>query len=255
MFNQIRTIARYTLLEALRNRLIWLVVAVALIGVGLSGFLNELALTESREIQLALLAAFLRFSAVFFIATFVVTSMVREFNDKGHELALALPLPRVGYLFGKLAGFATLALVPAVLFGLLTAILAPFTQSLIWTLSLIGECWIVSAFSMLCVLTFNQNMAALSSVMGFYLLARSITALQLFGTEPLASQSLSQRVIGFVIDTVSIVLPHLDNFTRTDWLVYATGSWNALLPLLEQSGIYLALLCGAALFDLYRKNI
>lgn len=255
MLRQARTIAFYTLLEALRNRLMWLVVLVALIGIALSGFLHEIAITESGQIQVALLAAFLRFAAVFLLATFVVTSMVREFNDKGLELLLALPLPRAGYLLGKLAGFAALALVPALIFGLLTAFLAPPAQTALWALSLICELWIVAAFSLLCVLTFNQIMAALSATLAFYLLARSITALQLIGQGPLSENTLSQQVINFVIDAIATLLPHLDGFTRTEWLVYHTGNWAALPPLLAQTGVYLALLAGAALFDLYRKNL
>lgn len=255
MLKQIRTIAYYTLLEALRNRLIWLIVVVALAGIGISGFLNELALTEKREIQLALLATLLRFSSVFLIATFVVTSMVREANDKGVELVLALPLPRAGYLFGKMAGYAVLSLIPAILFGLLLMLLATPLQSLLWMLSLIFECWIVIAFSMLCVLTFNQIMAALSSVMGFYLLARAISALQLITNQPLLEHTPSQRIINGMIDCLSVALPHFDSFTRTDWLLYNSGDWHALLLLSGQSAAYLLLLSGAALFDLYRKNI
>lgn len=255
MLKQIRTIAYYTLLEALRNRLIWLIAVVALGGVGLSGFLNEMALTEKREIQLALLAALLRFSGVFLLATFVVTSMVREANDKGLQLLLALPLPRAGYLFGKLSGFSVLAVMVGLLFGLLVAVLASPQQAIIWTVSLIFECWIVAAFSMLCVFTFNQVVAALSSVMGFYLLARSISALQLISNQPLAEHTPSQRAIGAMIDGLAAVLPHLEMFTRTDWLVYSTGTWTTLFALTGQSCAYLVLLAGAALFDLYRKNI
>jgi ABC-type transport system involved in multi-copper enzyme maturation permease subunit len=254
MPRQIRTIAFYTLLEALRNRLIWLFVAVAIIGIGISGFLNELAVTESREIQAALLASFLRFSAVFLLATFVVTSMVREFNDKGADLLLALALPRAGYMLGKLLGFCALALVPALLFGLLMLLLAPPDQTAIWTASLACELWMVAAFSLLCVFTFSQIMPALSAVMAFYLMARSVATLQLIGHSSLGADLPSQRVINFVIDATSAVLPHLDEFTRTEWLVYATGSWNALGPLLGQTVIYLGLLGGVALFDLYRKN-
>ena len=255
MHRQIRTIAFYTLLEALRNRLSWLIALAALVGIGLSGFLNELAITESRQIQVALLAAFLRFAGVFLLATFVVTSMLRELNDKGLELLLALPLPRAAYLFGKLLGFGALALLPAALFGLLTLFFTAPAQSAMWTLSLLLELWIVAAFSMLCVLTFNQVMASLSAVMGFYLLARSIAAMQLIGNDPHGVHSASQNVIGFVINSISAVLPHLDQFTRTEWLVYQSGNWSMLLILLAQSAIYLALLGGAALFDLYRKNI
>lgn len=255
MLRQIRTIAFYTLLEALRNRLMWLIIVVALIGVGISGFLNALAITESREIQLALLAAFLRFSAVFLIATFVVTSMVREFNDKGLELMLALPLPRSGYLFGKLAGFAVLAVIPALLFGLLTLLIAPPIQTVLWTISLLCELWIVAAFSLLCVLTFNQIMTALSAVMAFYLLARSVTALQFMGSSAQTDHSLSQQVIDAVINVIASFLPHLDQFTRTEWLVYHTGSWPMLMMVIVQSAIFCVLLGGVSLFDLYRKNI
>lgn len=255
MLGQARTIAFYTLLEALRNRLMWLVVLVALVGIGLSGFLRDIAITESSQIQVALLAAFLRFAAVFLLATFVVTSMVREFNDKGLELVLALQLPRAGYLLGKLAGFAALALVPALLFGLLMVLLVPAEQAAWWTLSLICELWIIAAFSLLCVLTFNQVMAALSASMAFYLLARSVTAFQLIGHGPDSAKSVSQQVINSVIDVIAALVPHLDDFTRTEWLVYHNADFAALLPLLAQTGIYLVLLTGAALFDLYRKNL
>jgi ABC-type transport system involved in multi-copper enzyme maturation permease subunit len=255
MLKQIRTIAFYTLLEALRNRLIWLIAAVALIGIGLSGFLDALAITESRQIQVALLAAFLRFSAVFLIATFVVTSMVREFNYKGLELVLAMPLPRAGYLFGKLIGFGLLAVLPALLFGLLTLFFAAPAQAAIWTISLLCELWIIAAFSLLCVLTFNQVLAALSAVMAFYLLSRSLSALQLIGAGHTVNHSLSQQVIGTVINIVSALLPHLDQFTRTEWLVYQTANAHMLITVLLQSAIFLVLLSGVSLFDFYRKNI
>jgi ABC-type transport system involved in multi-copper enzyme maturation permease subunit len=255
MLKQIRTIACYTLLEALRNRLTWLIVIVAFTAIGLSGFLNEIALTEKHEIQLAMLAAFLRVSAVFLLATFVVTSMVREINDKGLELVLGLPLQRSTYLFGKLVGFAALATMLAILFGGLTALQAAPQQSLIWTISLIAECWIIAAFSVLCVLTFNQVMPALSASIGFYFVARSIGALDLISNQPFNNTTQSQHVIHFMIECLSAVLPHLDTFTRTEWLVYDAGSWHALALLLGQTGIYLVLLAGAALIDLYRKNI
>ncbi|MFM2087782.1 MAG: hypothetical protein RLZZ237_2651, partial [Pseudomonadota bacterium] len=66
-------IARYTLLEALRSRLLWLFVLAACAALGLSGFLQQLALTESRAVQAALLAAVLRLASAFLLATFVVT--------------------------------------------------------------------------------------------------------------------------------------------------------------------------------------
>ena len=255
MLRQASTIAYYTLLEALRNRLMWLLVLILVLAIGISGFLGDMAVTEQKEVQVALLAAFLRLTGVFLLATFVVTSLVREANDKGLELVLALPLPRAGYVLGKLAGFALLALLPALLFGGLLAFFVPPLQAVFWTLSFTAELWIVAAFSLLCVLTFSQVMLALSAAMGFYLLARSVTVLQQIGQSRFAPEALSQDVINGVMKGIGYLLPRLDEFTRTEWLVYHTGGWSVLGPLLGQAGIYLGLLTAAALFDLYRRNL
>jgi ABC-type transport system involved in multi-copper enzyme maturation permease subunit len=255
MFKQIRTIAFYTLLEALRNRLSWLMIAIAFIAIALSGFLKDMALTESAQLQVALLASFLRFSAAFLIATFVITSMVREMNDKGLELLLSLSLPRSAYLFGKLLGYCSLAVIPAFVFGGLTIFFSPLQQSILWSLSLICELWIIVAFAILCVLSMNQILTALSATMGFYLLARSITALLLIANDPLASTSISQIWMQKVMNGIASVLPHLDQFTRTEWLVYQSGNWTMLNMIIVQSVISMSLLGAAAMFDLYRKNI
>jgi ABC-type transport system involved in multi-copper enzyme maturation permease subunit len=249
------TIARYTLLEALRNRLLWLLLVMAAGAVALSGFLNELALTESRQLQAALLGVVLRLAAVFLIATFVVTSMAREANDKGLELLLALPMPRAVYLFGKLAGFGALALLPALGFGALSLFFAPPAQAGLWAFSLLCECWIVAAFSVLCMLTLSQVLPALAAVLAFYLLARVIAALQLLGHGAASVQSAGQQALNTGIDGLALLLPHLDQFTRSDWLVYHSGGSADLAAIAAQTAIYVALMSAAALFDLHRKAI
>jgi ABC-type Na+ efflux pump permease subunit len=249
------TIARYTLLEALRNRLVWLLLLIALAAIGLAGFLGDIALTESRQVQAALLAAGLRFAAVFLTITFVVTSMLREASDKGLELLLALALPRAAYLLGKLCGFAALALLPAMLFGALCLFFAPWDQCLLWAASLACELWIAAAFSLLCVLSFNQPLPALAATLAFYLLARAIGSLQLIAHGPFNSHSAAQRFIGGMLDVIAAVLPRLDQFTRTEWLVYHGGDAMALAGIAAQTAICVGLLTAAALFDLYRKNL
>ena len=222
------TIARYTLLEALRNRLLWLLIGAALGAVALAGFLQELALTESHALQAALLGAVLRLAAVFLIATFVITSMVREASDKGLELLLALPMPRATYLAGKLAGFGALAVLPALLFGALALALAPAGQAALWAFSLLCECWIVAAFSLLCVLTLQQVLPALAAALAFYVMARAIGPLLLMSQAGGNASSPGQQVLGGAID---------------------------LLAVLVQTALYVGLMAAAGLFDLYRKQI
>ncbi|MBA5637745.1 ABC transporter permease [Duganella sp. LX20W] len=250
MLAPVLTIARQTLREALRNRLLWLLLLAACGAIAASGLLHEVALTESRALQTALLAAVLRLAAVFLVATFVVTSMVREANDKGQELLLALPLPRAVWLLGKLAGFAALAALPAALFGLLALLLAPADQAALWGVSLLAELWIVAAFSVLCMLTLNQVLPALAAAFAFYLLARTTATLQLLAHGPGQHDGLLTRAV----DALALLLPNLDAYARTDWLLYHGGTGTALAAIAVQSAIYLALLTAAALFDLYRKN-
>ncbi|MGK5078939.1 ABC transporter permease subunit [Janthinobacterium sp. HLX7-2] len=250
-----RIIARYTVLEALRSRLLWLFVLAACGAAGLASFLQQLALTESGAVQAALLAAMLRLASVFLLVTFIVTSMAREAADKGLELLLALPMPRAAYLLGKLLGYGALAGVPAVLFGLLMALFAAPAQSALWALSLLGELWIVATFSLLCVASLQQALPALAAASGFYVLARMVGSLQLLAHSSLAGQSWPQQAMTGAIDLLALLLPRLDAFTRTEWLLYATGNWQALAGVAAQTAIYVALLASCALCDFYRRNI
>lgn len=248
-------IARYTLLEALRNRLLWLVVAFLMVTFGLSRFIGAVAITETVQVESAFFGASLRLFAVFIVSLFVISSMVRELNDKGLELVLSMPVARASYFFGKLLGFWSLALLIAFACCLCLLVYAPVTQTLLWGLSLLCELLIVAAFSILCLFTFSQITLALTAVVGFYMLSRTIAAIQLIGQGHLvAGDSLSQRFIERLLEGIAFVLPELDRFTLSDWLVYHTGDWASLVPIAGQTVVYVALLVGAALFDLYRKN-
>ncbi|WP_338761203.1 ABC transporter permease [Massilia sp. METH4] len=248
----IRAIAAATLKEALRGRLLWLLAALALGAVALAGFLQEVVPAEGRATGIALLAALLRLAAAGVVGIFAVTAIVREYGDRQVELAMALPWPRAAWLLGRLAGCALLALLPAGLAGALLALAAPPAQVALWTFALLGELWIVAAFGVFCTLSLQHALPSLSATAGFYLLARSVTALQQAGHG--AAQDAGQRVIAAGTDLLAFVLPRLDAFARTEWLLYGTGSARDAAFVAGQSAIYLALLGGAALFDLYRKE-
>jgi uncharacterized integral membrane protein len=82
------TIAYYTLLEAARNRLLYLVLMIMVLALAFTIFLKNVAITETRDIQLAFLAATFRLMAVFVLTAFVIMSQVREANDKVMEFLL-----------------------------------------------------------------------------------------------------------------------------------------------------------------------
>src|SRR5437879_6825727 len=145
--------------------------------------------------------------------------MVRELSDKVTELLLSLPAPRSAYFFGKFAGYAVFA---AILALLITVPLVPFANSqglVLWTLSFICELLIVTAMSLFCVVSFAHVVPAFAAVAGFYLLSRSMAAMQIIAGAPLQDATLPDRVVNAVVELIALLLPTLDGMTPTHWLL------------------------------------
>ncbi len=255
MFSKILTISRFTIIESLRNRLLLLCFLVIGISFGLVEFIGDLAITEHRVTQVAILAAFLRMSAVVMVTLFVVSSTVRELHDKTLEMILAMPVHRGYYYIGKLIGFLYIALLIAIIFSALLLLYADAEQTVIWMISLFFELMLVVALSLVMLFTFNQVPSALTAVFIFYGASRIATSIYLMAKYPIiAHVSMAQKFMDSFIEILTWLLPDLHRFTQTEWLTYNTAEWSLLLPLLGQTIIYLIFLSFIALFDFYRKN-
>jgi Cu-processing system permease protein len=255
MNSRIATMARYTLLEALRTRFAALVLAAVAMLLLASVFVETLAVTEGARFQAAFYAASMRLAAIFIAGLYVLVSIAREFNDKGFDILLALDLPRAHYVLGKLGGFLALAVLIAAVVSLPLFWFAPPGAVVQWAVSLALELTIMVALALFCMLTFSQLVPAASFVLAFYLLARSITAIRLMGAHPLVgTDSLSHQVISGMVETLALVMPAFDTWTQTAWLVNEPAAWPTMLQIGGQSVVYVLLLTGAAMFDLYRKN-
>lgn len=248
------TIARYTLLEAVRNRLAWLALFAAAGALGIAAFLHQVAITESREVGAAVVAAILRLTAAFLVVAFVVTSMVREFNDKVLEIVLSRPVPRASYLLGKFVGFSTAACALAVAFALPLALFASGGRLMPWALSLACELVVMVAVSLFCVLTLTNVVAALGAAAAFYLLSRSMGAAQIIAAAGESSTLWQDRAADWTVGAIAKLLPAFDQWTQTSWLVAAAPEWSTLGSIALQAGVYVALILAAALFDFHRQN-
>jgi len=255
MSHQITTIARYTLLEAMRTRLPQLVLSAIVLLVAAGFFVQEIAVTESARLQTGFYAATMRLTGVFITGLYVLSSVTREFNDKGLDVMLALDLPRSHYILGKLTGFLVIGALIGFAVSIPLAFLATPGAALQWGLSLAFELAIVVALSLFCVVTFSQLMPAASFVLAFYLLARALTAIRLMGAHPLAgADTLSHQLVSMMMEGLALVMPALDAWTQTAWLVNRQAEWLDIGALAGQSALYVALLAGATMFDFYRKN-
>ncbi|HZM35796.1 MAG TPA: ABC transporter permease [Burkholderiales bacterium] len=248
-------LARFVLAEARRGGLPWLALASLLVAVSLAAFLSQVAIAESRALQLAALAVVLRTAAVFLVATQVTASTLREINDKGLELMLSLPLSRATHYLGRLAGFAACAVGLAVVFAAALLPWASPAAAALWGLSLACEAALVAAAALFFTMTLAQLVPAIAATTGLYLLARSIAAIQAIASGPLADDSVLGRIARVAVDAVALVLPRLDTVTRTDWLLYGVPGAGAYAAALGGLALYGALLVAAGLFDFHRRSV
>ncbi len=255
MNRAIATVARYVLVEARRSALPWLAVGGVFAALGLSGFLAQVAITEAAALQASASAALLRACAVFLVAAHVVSSVVREANDKGLELALALPISRTSWYLGKLLGFACAGALLATLFALPLLAWAKPADLAAWWLALAVEVAMVAAAALFFASALGQTVSAIAATAGLYLLARSISAIQAIAGSPLAGDGASGDTARWLVDAFALLLPRLDAVARADWLLYGAPPAAELALALAGLAIYFVLLATAGLFDFSRRNL
>lgn len=249
------SIARVTVLEAVRSRLLFTMMAVVVGLFGLAEFIGELSITETTQVQVSIIASLLRVFSISIACLFVITSVLRDVDDKGLEIILSLPVPRYAYLFGKLFGFALISLFISIIACLPLFLYAPAARVGCWVLSLLCEHLLSVSLSLLCVLAFSNVNLSFLALMAFYLLSRSMETLRLLSIDPLlATGAMAQEFMHFLINALSLLLPDLHAFTRSEWLTYGSD-FTSMKTVLLQTLIYLAVLLSVGLFDLYRKNL
>jgi len=250
------TLARLVLIEARRGGLPWLAAGCIVAAGALAAFLSQLALTESRELQLSIAAAWLRASAVFLMTAHVATRTLREIDDKALEQMLALPLGRPSHYLGRLAGLAACGALLAAAFSAPLVLWASPAATALWGLSLAFELALVAAAALFFAMTLVQPVPAIAATAGLYLLARSIAALQgLAGSGPLDEASLPGQIARGAVAAIAFLLPRLDEATRTEWLLYGAPSAAAYGTAIGGLLLYGAILAAAGLFDFQRKNL
>lgn len=251
----VTAIARFTLLEAWRTRLPWIVLTVLALGLGLAEFAAGLALTDSASYRTGFYATWSRLALVLIVTLSVATSIAREFSERLIDLTLSRPVARSHWYLGRLLGVAS----TAILFALIAALPLTLTSSplaaLAWGVSLAAELVLVAAATLTCAVALAQVTPVVLAVAAFYLLSRSISAIVLMSHGPLvAPMAWSSKVIAEIVGILELLLPRLDRYTQASWLHDSTSALAALPALGVQTLIYVLLLAAVGLFDFSRRD-
>lgn len=254
--NPVLVVARYTLLEAARTRLPWTALAVIIGGVVLAECAAGLAITDSQSYRLGFYAAFTRLALVATTALFVATAVVRELSDRAIDLTLSRPLSRSAWFTGRLAGHAVAVVMVALVAAVPLALSATPLAALAWGLSLAAELVLIAAAALSCAVALSQVTSAVLAVGAFYLLSRAMGAIVLMSRGPAVEPGAwSGIVIAKLVQGLALLLPALDDYTRSAWLLDATSALAALPAIAVQTLIYAVLLVAVGLFDFSRREI
>ena len=249
-------VARFTLLEAARTRLPWTALLVIMSGVVMAECAAGLALTDSQSYRIELYAVWTRVALVFCAALFVATSVVRELADRAIDLTLSRPLSRAAWFIGRVAGHSAALAVVALVAALPLAFTSAPLAALAWGVSLAAELGLVAAATLSCAVALSQVTATVLAVAAFYLLSRVMGAIVLMSTGPAVdAEAWSSLLIAQLVHWLALLLPALDDYTRTTWLADGSLALAALPAIVVQTAIYVVLLVAVGLFDFTRREI
>jgi ABC-type transport system involved in multi-copper enzyme maturation permease subunit len=219
--------------------------------------LGSSTLTEQRQMGLAYESEFARLILVLGLTTFICFHVRRMYDTREIEAILARPISRRVFVLAYYAAFSVVAL-------LLCLILAPLMIGGLgaagigfaeWEASLMLECLILVAMSLFISMVLESATASVVAVLGFYALGRSAAfflAIAGAGTGAGDQEGVNQGS-NAIIAIVAAIMPRLDLFGQSRWLITGPGGGWGLGELLLQSAIYIPLLLLATIRDLEVK--
>lgn len=244
-------------LTALRDRLFAALGVVLAVAMGGAVLFGGAALVEQGETAVVLAAGAARLVLAVGLVTFVATQVQRLYDSREIEVLLARPLGRPRLVAGLAAGMAVVAVLPALAVALA---LAPFAPSLAgwaaWAVTLAAEVVIVVLFTLAAALVLERAVTATLAGLAFYAAARLMTFILgvVEARSRFAVGGLGGEVMGWVVIAVGAIVPRLDLFAHSGWLVHGVSDSVPLLIAGAQLAVAAPLLVAVAALDLSRKR-
>jgi hypothetical protein len=253
-----KTIIKYTLLTASRDLLFIGLCVITLMAYGFSVFVGTTALVEQSQMSLAYFAGSSRIILVTGLIVFVCFHVRRAFENREVESILSKPISRVQFVVAYWAGFSVLAVLSTIPTLIIIAILnkPDFIGLAYWGISLVLEISLVLAFAMLASLIMKSAVSSVMSSFAFYLVSRLMGFFVAAMDNPasLMGGSKFANALEFMLKIISMVIPRLDMFAKSEWLIYGVDMQHDLWIFPAQSLVFIALLLAVAVFDFKRKQ-
>lgn len=251
-----KSILKYIMLTATRDRLYIGLLITMIIAFSLSIFLGNTALVEREEMATSYIAGSTRMILAIGMILFVCLSVNRSFENKEVEFIISKSISRQKFILAYIAGFF---LVSMIIFTPLAA-----TMLLIggnnkiglgfWSLSVFFELLILISFCLLASLILKNSLSSIIAGLGFYIISRMMGLFVLTTSLPQNFAELKLHFFKSVLKIISFAFPRLDLFGQTNWLIYGVKDFTNIKIIIAQSLIYVPLMIFMAFHDFGKKQ-
>ena len=245
------------LIHAIRDKLFLGLVICTLCVLSISITLGSTSLVEQSQSIVTYISGTMRIMLVIGMPLFFTYYVASSYANQYIDMILSKPISRSTFVLGHVLGILLLNLLVTTIIGLVIYFFASsnLLSTLFWTFSLFSEIVIVSIFAFaISIVTKRAVFAALISY-AFYLLTRMMGLCY-------AAVNLRHHLIDdffpwlteSIFTCIYMLIPRLDLFTKTEWLIYDINNMSDIFIVLIQSWIYVLLLTLLILFDIRRKQ-
>lgn len=252
-------ITRYVCLTARADRLFWALPVLMLLVTLLSRFLAATASVESVEMALAFSGAGLRLVVVTGLVLFISFQIRQAYSNREIDGLLARPVSRISFVLAYALGLVVLAVGLSLLASFMLWLMTPvqLVPLFLWSVSLLGELLIVAMAALFFGLLLSSASMAALMVLIFYVASRLVGSL--LGAGVIFSGTTGW--IGFLanlpsllLEFVAVLLPRLDLFGQSHWLIYGLPEGRIFVFIIGQSLCYAILLLLLTMLDFSRKR-
>lgn len=253
-----KTTIKYVFLTAFRDLLFLGIIAAVIAGIFFANFLGSTVMVEKSLMTTAFSAASSRIILVVGMIIFICFHVRKAFENKEIDLILSRPISRQAFIFSYWIGFCAVSAIVMALVLVVAVFFLSFNAqgALLWFLTLFMELMLINAFAVFASVILRSSVSSVLLCFGFYVISRMIGFFNYvldknYAVDLLNFDFYAQKVIWFS----SLVLPNLNLFAQSDWLLYGfdVGISEFYISLV-QTLIYCPLLLAFAIIDFSKKQ-
>lgn len=246
----------HALKAAMRDKLIWTMLAVLVIVCSLSIFMGSIAISEQQNFSVVFSASGLRLAVMMGLTLFVIFFIRRSSDNKDIEFLLSRPITKIQLIASYTCAFIVLAILLGVAQGLVLLAISNGKNAdfptLVWVISIIAENIMMTGLAMFFAMILNSAATAAMATTGFYVLARMMG--QILGIVDAGGDLPGQHILNTVMQVISVIIPRLDLFAQSSWLIYGLDNQIDLTFILLQTAVFSLLVFVATTLDLTRRQ-